>query len=82
MPAVVPLLAARARLIVLIKPQFEVGRSEVGAGGIVRETTKHERVIEEIDSAAADLGLQIRGLIKSPIRGAEGNLEFLALYQL
>jgi 23S rRNA (cytidine1920-2'-O)/16S rRNA (cytidine1409-2'-O)-methyltransferase len=82
MPAVVPLLAGHARLIVLIKPQFEVGRGEVGAGGIVRDTAKHERVIEEIDAAAADLGLQTRGLIKSPILGAEGNVEFLALYQL
>ncbi|HZE70259.1 MAG TPA: TlyA family RNA methyltransferase [Pyrinomonadaceae bacterium] len=82
LPAVVPLLAVCARLIVLIKPQFEVGRGEVGTGGIVRETTKHERVIEEVDAAAADLGLETRGLIKSPIRGAEGNVEFLALYQL
>jgi 23S rRNA (cytidine1920-2'-O)/16S rRNA (cytidine1409-2'-O)-methyltransferase len=81
MPAIVPLLAASGSLIVLIKPQFEVGRGEVGKGGIVREPEKHERVIAEVNCAAAELGLTIRGLIQSPIQGADGNIEFLASYQ-
>jgi 23S rRNA (cytidine1920-2'-O)/16S rRNA (cytidine1409-2'-O)-methyltransferase len=81
MPAIVPLLAEAGRLITLIKPQFEVGRGEVGKGGIVREPEKHARVIEEVNRAATAFGLQIRKVIESPIRGADGNVEFLALYE-
>jgi len=82
LPAIVPLLSPGGSLIVLIKPQFEVGRGEVGTGGIVREPEKHQRVIAEVNSAAEELGLKIGGLIESPIHGADGNVEFLALYQL
>ena len=81
LPAVVPLLASNGRLIVLIKPQFEVGRGEVGAGGIVRDADKRSRVIDEVNRAASELGLKNAGLIESPIQGAEGNVEFLALYE-
>jgi 23S rRNA (cytidine1920-2'-O)/16S rRNA (cytidine1409-2'-O)-methyltransferase len=80
-PAIIPLMASDGRLIVLIKPQFEVGRGEVGKGGIVRDSEKHERVIAEVNESAAGVGLQVRKLIDSPIRGAEGNKEFLALYE-
>lgn len=80
-PALVPLLAERAKLVVLIKPQFEVGKGEVGKGGIVRQPEKHERVILEINAAAAENGLARVGLIDSPILGAEGNKEFLAVYE-
>ena len=78
--AIVPLLAGNGRMIVLIKPQFEVGRGEVGKGGIVRESEKHERVVAEVNSFAESIGLTVRGIIDSPILGAEGNKEFLALY--
>lgn len=81
MPAIVPLLNAGGSLIVLIKPQFEVGRGEVGKGGIVREPEKHQRVIAEVNRAAEDLGLKVLGVNESPIQGADGNVEFLALYQ-
>jgi 23S rRNA (cytidine1920-2'-O)/16S rRNA (cytidine1409-2'-O)-methyltransferase len=81
MPAIVPLLTTGGSFIVLIKPQFEVGRGEVGKGGIVREPEKHERVIAEVHRAAEDLGLKVCGLIQSPIQGADGNIEFLAWYQ-
>jgi 23S rRNA (cytidine1920-2'-O)/16S rRNA (cytidine1409-2'-O)-methyltransferase len=81
MPAIVPLLTEDARLVTLIKPQFEVGRGEVGRGGIVSDPLKHERVIKEVNEAAQSLGLTLRGVIESPVRGADGNLEFLALYQ-
>lgn len=81
MPAIVPLLTESGLLITLIKPQFEVGRGEVGKGGIVRDPQKHTRVIEEVNEAAKHLGLSARKVIESPIRGAEGNLEFLVLYQ-
>ena len=80
MPAIVPLLKESGRLITLIKPQFEVGRGEVGKGGIVRDVEKHARVIEEVNSAAEQLGLQPKEVIESPIHGADGNVEFLALY--
>ncbi len=81
MPAVVSLLKSEGKLIVLIKPQFEVGRGEVGKGGIVREPEKHARVIEEVNAAARSLGLEVQKVMESPIKGADGNVEFLALYE-
>jgi len=81
LPAILPLLNLTGRIIVLIKPQFEVGKGEVGKGGIVREVEKHERVVSEINEFAVELGLQAKGVIESPILGAEGNKEFLALYE-
>jgi 23S rRNA (cytidine1920-2'-O)/16S rRNA (cytidine1409-2'-O)-methyltransferase len=81
LPALVPLLAGDGRLIVLIKPQFEVGRGEVGSGGIVRDPAKRARVVEEINRAAPSYGLENLGVIESPIQGGEGNVEFLGLYK-
>lgn len=75
-----PLLRPGGRIIVLIKPQFEVSKGEVGEGGIVRDPEKHTRVIAEVDEFAVSCGLKVAGLIASPILGAEGNKEFLALY--
>jgi len=80
LPAVVGLLKADGKLVVLIKPQFEVGKGEVGSGGIVRDAEKRARVVEEVNQCAADLGLKNFGVIESPIQGAEGNIEFLAVY--
>lgn len=80
LPAIFPLLTGHGRVVVLIKPQFEVGRGEVGKGGIVRESEKHERVVAEVNSFAESIGLTVMGIIDSPILGAEGNKEFLALY--
>lgn len=81
LPAIVPLLTENARLVTLIKPQFEVGRGEVGRGGIVRDGAQRARVIEEVNEAARALGLSVCGVIESPVRGADGNIEFLALYE-
>lgn len=81
LPVVPGLLNERGRIIVLIKPQFEVGRGEVGKGGIVRDAEKHKRVVEEISAFASSIGLKPAGVIDSPILGAEGNKEFLALYE-
>ena len=81
LPALVPLLKHDGRLITLIKPQFEVGRGEVGKGGIVREPEKRARVVDEVNRAAEQLGLLARKVIESPVRGADGNVEFLALYE-
>jgi 23S rRNA (cytidine1920-2'-O)/16S rRNA (cytidine1409-2'-O)-methyltransferase len=82
LPAIIPLLAPTGAIIALIKPQFEVGRGEVGGGGIVRDAAKRLRVVEEVNSAARALGLEAVKVIESPITGAEGNVEFLALYKV
>jgi len=81
LPAVVGLLKADGKLVVLIKPQFEVGKGEVGSGGIVRDAEKRARVVEEVNQCAAGLGLDHIGVIESPIQGAKGNIEFLAGYK-
>lgn len=81
LPALAPLLNENGKLIVLIKPQFEVRRAEVGRGGIVSDETQHARVIEEVNAAARELDLRVCGMIESPITGADGNREFLALYK-
>ncbi|MGZ8847883.1 MAG: TlyA family RNA methyltransferase, partial [Pyrinomonadaceae bacterium] len=82
LPAVVPLLTDQGSIVTLIKPQFEVGKGEVGKGGIVKDPAQHERVVAEVNGAAERLGLRVVGVIESPIHGADGNLEFLALYEL
>ena len=64
-------------LIALIKPQFEVGKGEVGKGGIVRDENKHKEVVQKINQHLQELGFKIKGIIPSPILGAEGNKEFL-----
>jgi len=81
LPAVAQLLKAGGRAVVLVKPQFEVGRGEVGKGGIVKDPAQHARVVEEVNAAARELGFVVRGVIESPVLGAEGNREFLALYE-
>lgn len=80
LPAVRPLLTYGGRIVALIKPQFEVGKGEIGKGGIVKDPAQHQRVVQEINAAAESLGLQTAGVIESPIKGADGNVEFLALY--
>jgi len=76
-------LAPNAWVYVLIKPQFEVGRQHVGRGGIVRDVAVRDATVERIMTGAERLGLQKRGLLESPIKGAEGNVEYVAafLYQ-
>ena len=80
LPVLVPLLEVEGKLIALIKPQFEVGRGEVGSGGIVRDAAQRERVVREVIEFAEALGLCSEGRMESPIHGAEGNVEFLALF--
>lgn len=81
LPALAGLLADAGTLVVLVKPQFEVGRGEVGKGGIVKDPAQHERVIREVNDAAERLGLHLRGVVDSPITGQDGNREFLACYE-
>ena len=80
LPVIAPLLNASGRIVTLIKPQFEVGKGEVGKGGIVKDPAQHQRVIAEVNQAAESIGLIVDGLIESPIKGADGNVEFLAMY--
>ena len=77
LPALRPCLTDAADCIALIKPQFEVGKGEVGRGGIVTDAAKHRRVLNEIKYAAVAIGFHPVWLIESPILGAEGNREFL-----
>lgn len=75
-PTMVPLLATPRRIVVLVKPQFEVGRAEVGKGGIVRDPTLHDFACARVRNAVAAVGLD-SDIIPSPILGTEGNREFL-----
>src|SRR5437588_6452693 len=81
LPALVPLLKDGGRVVVLVKPQFEVGRGEVGKGGVVRDPAQHARVVEEVNACALALGLAVGGVTESSVTGADGNREFLALYE-
>ncbi len=72
-----PLSVANADIIALVKPQFEAGPRQVGKGGIVRDERVQRQVLERICAYAESIGLSVRGLIESPIRGTEGNREFL-----
>lgn len=66
-----------ARLMALIKPQFEAGREEVGKGGVVRDPAVHERVCREVADWLSGRGWAVEGIVQSPITGPEGNVEFL-----
>lgn len=77
LPAVFPLLKDDADVVCLIKPQFEAGREEVGKKGVVRDSAVHQRVIRRILDFVPQIGYSAVGLDFSPIRGPEGNLEYL-----
>ncbi|GAO39679.1 putative hemolysin A [Sphingomonas changbaiensis NBRC 104936] len=66
-----------ARLLALIKPQFEAGRDEVGKGGVVRDPAVHARVCSEVAEWVSAQGWRVAGIVESPITGPEGNIEFL-----
>lgn len=66
-----------AKLVALVKPQFEAGRGEVGRGGVVRDPTVHERVCAEAQAWVESQGWKVLGVTESPITGPEGNVEFL-----
>jgi len=76
-PAVAGFLADDGDLVALVKPQFEAGRQDVGRGGIVRDPEVHRRVLETIGAAFDEIGLPVGAVMASPIRGTEGNVEFL-----
>ena len=76
-PAVLPLMDEKKKMVMLIKPQFEAGKEKVGKKGVVRDPSVHEEVIEKIIRFSQESGLQIEGLTFSPVRGPEGNIEYL-----
>jgi 23S rRNA (cytidine1920-2'-O)/16S rRNA (cytidine1409-2'-O)-methyltransferase len=76
LPAIVALLASPADLIVLVKPQFEVGKGQVGKGGIVRDPAQHQEAVAKVSRKLLELGFSQLSSMESPILGAEGNREF------
>lgn len=80
LPVAVTLLKDSGSLVALIKPQFEAGRDKVGKGGIVRDKAVHKEVLDRILHVAEDAGLYLHGLTYSPIKGTEGNIEFLGFF--
>ena len=76
-PALFPLLRMGAQTVCLVKPQFEAGKEKVGKKGVVRDLAVHQEVLEKVISYALDNGFSITGLDYSPIKGPEGNIEYL-----
>ena len=77
LPVVVRFLQPSGQVVALIKPQFEAGRGQVGKGGVVKDATVHRQVLERVLSRASSNGWSVIGLIRSPITGPKGNVEFL-----
>ena len=77
LPAVKKWLAPRGDIVALIKPQFEAGPKQVGKGGVVKDTAVHRQVLEDILGWSLENDLSPQALIRSPIKGADGNIEFL-----
>jgi len=77
LPTIKNWLQDSSDLVLLIKPQFEAGREEVGKGGVVRDAKTHKRVLIDVLTALRQMGFNIRGLTTSPIKGPAGNTEFL-----
>jgi len=75
-PVLYPLLPEGARLLALIKPQFEAKRSEIGKGGVVKDREVHDRVVDEIAAVAEEVGFPVAGLCESSLLGPAGNREF------
>ncbi len=80
LPALAAVLPDGGELISLIKPQFEAGRQALGRGGIVREEKDRKAAILRVSSAASACGFSMRGCIQSPIRGGDGNVEYVAYF--
>jgi 23S rRNA (cytidine1920-2'-O)/16S rRNA (cytidine1409-2'-O)-methyltransferase len=80
-PAVTAFMGRDARILALIKPQFEVGRNQVGKGGVVRDATLHVAVIEALSAFFRAKGLRSSSILPSPILGPKGNREFFVLLE-
>ncbi len=80
-PALLPHLRPGGWLVCLVKPQFEAGREEVGKGGVVRDEAVRRRVVDDVVGALNRLGVELVGVVPSPVRGQKGNLEELAVFR-
>ena len=78
LPALTAVLAPEAELVCLIKPQFEAGRGRLGKGGVVRDSRVHREVLEAFLQTVREIGFTLCALTHSPVKGPEGNIEFLA----
>lgn len=76
-PSILQFLRTGAELVALIKPQFEVGREQVGKGGIVRDEVARNSAVSRVTEFIGSLGFEVKGVIPSPITGQDGNVEFL-----
>lgn len=81
LPAARPLLAEEGQAVCLIKPQFEAGRGKVGKKGVVRDKAVHQEVIEKVVGFSLENGFSVKGLTFSPVKGPEGNIEYLIYLQ-
>ena len=81
LPPALAILTPGGEMVCLIKPQFEAGRDKVGKKGVVRDKKVHEEVVRDVTNMAAGLGFRLLGLDYSPIRGPEGNIEYLMYIQ-
>ncbi|MEQ1795667.1 MAG: TlyA family RNA methyltransferase [Nitrospira sp.] len=81
LPPIIQFLQSGATVIALVKPQFEVGKGQVGRGGIVRDEAQRQAVLQRILACAEGLGLAQTATLDSPIRGKKGNLEFLSIFE-
>jgi len=80
-PKVLTLISPRGTVIALIKPQFEVGKGEIGKGGVVRDPALHAEVIARLRAQAEGWGVEVKGVIESPLLGPKGNREFFIYLQ-
>ena len=76
-PATLPFLRPGGRILALIKPQFEVGRGQVGKGGVVRDPGQHRSVIQDLNAFFRAAGLEVEAVVPSPVLGPRGNREFI-----
>jgi 23S rRNA (cytidine1920-2'-O)/16S rRNA (cytidine1409-2'-O)-methyltransferase len=81
LPRIPPVLKAGGECLALVKPQFEVGKHQVGKGGIVRDAGLHELSIDNVVESGRQAGLEYAGVHESPITGREGNREFFVLFR-
>jgi 23S rRNA (cytidine1920-2'-O)/16S rRNA (cytidine1409-2'-O)-methyltransferase len=82
LPAVKAILRPAGEAVLLVKPQFEVGKGEVGKGGVVRDDAKRRAALETVEAAARELGFEVIGEAESPIEGPAGNREWLLALRL
>jgi 23S rRNA (cytidine1920-2'-O)/16S rRNA (cytidine1409-2'-O)-methyltransferase len=77
-PALLRLTVPSARFVMLVKPQFEAGRARLGRGGVVRDPAVRREVLGEVVDGLADAGIVVSAVMRSPLTGADGNVEYLA----